>query len=160
MKNMSKCLLCSSFRLAEDTSNSLQPDVNFINTFLKPEKLTRVEKRFKGRAVMEMMKLDKAIKETRTRLEPLVVETRQLLEEKDHVQKENQFFQEYLTKQTEESRQRTEKLWNYYLQQSMKIEQRKQELTSKYAMMYTCSPIYNYINTQSAGKAEERAPTA
>lgn len=27
-------------------------------------------------------------------------------------------------------------------------------------MMYTCSPIYNYINTQSAGKAEERAPTA
>ncbi|MXQ87703.1 hypothetical protein E5288_WYG018062 [Bos mutus] len=120
-------------KLAEDTSNSLQPDVNFINTFLKPEKLTRVEKRFKGRAVMEMMKLDKAIKETRTRLEPLVVETRQLLEEKDHVQKENQFFQEYLTKQTEESRQRTEKLWNYYLQQSMKIEQRKQELTSKYA---------------------------
>ncbi|XP_019826060.1 coiled-coil domain-containing protein 121 isoform X2 [Bos indicus] len=82
---------------------------------------------------MEMMKLDKAIKETQTRLEPLVVETRQLLEEKDHIQKENQFFQEYLTKQTEESRQRTEKLWNYYLQQSRKIEQRKQELTSKYA---------------------------
>ncbi|XP_055396618.1 coiled-coil domain-containing protein 121 isoform X1 [Bubalus kerabau] len=120
-------------KLAEDTSNSLQPDVNFIHTFLKPEKLTRVEKRFKGRAVMEMMKLDKEIKETQTRLEPLVVETRQLLEEKDHIQKENQFFQEYLTKQTEESRQRTEKLWNYYLQQSMKIEQRKQELTSKYA---------------------------
>ena len=82
---------------------------------------------------MEMMKLDKEIKETQTRLEPLVVETRQLLEEKDHIQKENQFFQEYLTKQTEESRQRTEKLWNYYLQQSVKIEQRKQELTSKYA---------------------------
>ncbi|XP_057598477.1 coiled-coil domain-containing protein 121 isoform X2 [Hippopotamus amphibius kiboko] len=79
------------------------------------------------------MKLDKEIKETQSRLEPLVEETRQLLAEKERVEEENQFFLEYLTKQTEESRQRTEKMWNYCLQQSGEIEQRRKELTSKYA---------------------------
>ena len=130
---MGECLSCSSFRLAEDSSNSLQPDLSFINNFLKPEKLTKAEKRFKEKAVVEMMKLDKQIKETQIRLEPLVEESRQLLAENVRVEEENQFFREYLTKQTEESRQRTEKLWNYYLQQSGQIEQRRQELTSKYA---------------------------
>ncbi|NIG59153.1 coiled-coil domain-containing protein [Pontoporia blainvillei] len=118
-------------KLAEDSCNSLQPDLSFIN-FLKPEELTKAEKRFKEKAVVEM-KLDKQIKETQIRLEPLVEETRQLLAENVRVEEENQFFLEYLTKQTKESRQRTETLWNYYLQQSGQIEQRRQELTSKYA---------------------------
>ncbi|KAM9053391.1 coiled-coil domain-containing protein 121 [Megaptera novaeangliae] len=126
-------LVAEFVKLAEDSSNSLQPDLSFINNFLKPEKLTKAEKRFKEKAVVEMMKLDKQIKETQIRLEPLVEESRQLLAENVRVEEENQFFREYLTKQTEESRQRTEKLWNYYLQQSGQIEQRRQELTSKYA---------------------------
>uniref|UniRef100_A0A8C3WWD5 DUF4515 domain-containing protein n=1 Tax=Catagonus wagneri TaxID=51154 RepID=A0A8C3WWD5_9CETA len=119
--------------LAEDSSNFLQPDQRFLNNFLKPEKLTKTEKRFKEKAIVEMMKLDKQIKETQIRLEPTVEHTRQLLAEKVHVKEENQFFLEYLTKQTEESKRRIEKLWNDYLQQSGEIEQKRQELASKYA---------------------------
>eukprot|EP00070_Physeter_catodon_P010294 XP_007122575.1 coiled-coil domain-containing protein 121 isoform X1 [Physeter catodon] len=126
-------LVAEFVKLAEDSSNSLQPDLSFISNFLKPEKLTKAEKRFKEKAVVEMVKLDKQIKETQIRLEPLVEESRQLLAENVRVEEENQFFLEYLTKQTEESRQRTEKLWNYCLQQSGQIKQRRQELTSKYA---------------------------
>ena len=80
-----------------------------------------------------MMKLDKQIKETQIRLEPIMGDTRQLLAEKAHVKKENQFFLEYLTKQTEECKERIEKLWNDYLHQSGEIEQKRQELASKYA---------------------------
>ncbi|XP_059973909.1 coiled-coil domain-containing protein 121 [Mesoplodon densirostris] len=120
-------------KLAEDSSNSLQPDLSFINNFRKPEKLAKAEKRFKEEAVVEMMKLDKQIKKPQIRLEPLAEETRQLLGKNVRVEEENQFFLEYLTKQTKESRQRTEKLWNYYSQQSGQIEQRRRELTSKHA---------------------------
>ena len=130
---MGECLACSSFRLAVDSSSSLQPDLRFLNNFLKPEKLTKREKRFKEKAIVEMMKLDKQIKETQIRLEPIMGDTRQLLAEKAHVKKENQFFLEYLTKQTEECKQRIEKLWNDYLHQSREIEQKRQELASKYA---------------------------
>ncbi|EPY77413.1 coiled-coil domain-containing protein 121 [Camelus ferus] len=125
-------LAAELIKLAEDSSNPLQPDVSFVYNFLNQEKLTKAEKRFKEKAMVEMMKLDKQIKEFQVRLEPLVEQTRQLLTEKAHVQEENQFFLEYMTKHTEEAKQRAEKLWNYCLQQSREIEQTRQKLASKY----------------------------
>ncbi|XP_070091753.1 coiled-coil domain-containing protein 121 isoform X3 [Equus przewalskii] len=123
----------SQTRFAEDSGSSLPPYHNLINNFVKPEKLTKAEMKFKEKAVVEMMKLNKQIKQAQIQQEPLKEKTRQLCTEKLLVQAENKFFLEYLTKKTEEYGKQPDKLWNNYLQKRGEIERRRQESASKYA---------------------------
>ncbi|XP_014705879.3 coiled-coil domain-containing protein 121 isoform X1 [Equus asinus] len=123
----------SPLKFAEDSGSSLPPYHNLINNFVKPEKLTKAEMRFKEKAVVEMMKLNKQIKQAQIQQEPLKEKTRQLCTEKLLVQAENKFFLEYLTKKTEEYGKQPDKLWNNYLQKRGEIERRRQESASIYA---------------------------
>lgn len=97
------------------------------------ERLTKEGMRFEEKTVMEIMKLNKQIKQAQIQQEPLMEETRQLYSEKFLVQAENKFFLEYLTNKTEECRRQPEKLWNHHLQKSREIEQSRKESASKYA---------------------------
>lgn len=128
---MGKCLTCSSFRFAEDSSGPPPPYLSLINNFFKPKKLTKKAVELKEQAV-EMMTLNKQIKQAQIRQEPLMEETRQLLTEKLHVQAENKFFLEYLTNKTDIYRRQHEKLWINYLQNSREAVRRRQESASKY----------------------------
>ncbi|XP_008579559.1 PREDICTED: coiled-coil domain-containing protein 121 isoform X2 [Galeopterus variegatus] len=122
-------------RLDKGPSRSSSPYSRLINNFLKPQKLTNVERRFKEKTLVEMMMLNKQIKQTQIQQELLLEENRQLYKEKLLVQAENKLFLEYLTKKTEEYRRQPEKLWNNYLQKSGEIEQRRQESASRYAKL-------------------------
>ncbi|XP_008579557.1 PREDICTED: coiled-coil domain-containing protein 121 isoform X1 [Galeopterus variegatus] len=128
-------LLDSSCKLDKGPSRSSSPYSRLINNFLKPQKLTNVERRFKEKTLVEMMMLNKQIKQTQIQQELLLEENRQLYKEKLLVQAENKLFLEYLTKKTEEYRRQPEKLWNNYLQKSGEIEQRRQESASRYAKL-------------------------
>ncbi|XP_073071239.1 coiled-coil domain-containing protein 121 isoform X1 [Manis javanica] len=118
---------------ADNSSSSSPPYLSLINNFFKPEKLTKEGMRFEEKTVMEIMKLNKQIKQAQIQQEPLMEETRQLYSEKFLVQAENKFFLEYLTNKTEECRRQPEKLWNHHLQKSREIEQSRKESASKYA---------------------------
>ncbi|KAF6320918.1 coiled-coil domain containing 121 [Rhinolophus ferrumequinum] len=122
----------SSRKFVEDSSGPPPPYLSLINNFFEPEKLTMALMGLKETTV-EMMTLDKQIKQAQIWQEPLMKETWQLLSEKLHVQAENKFFLEYLTNKTERYRRQFEKLWNSYLQRSGETEQRRQESASKYA---------------------------
>ncbi|KAM5254106.1 coiled-coil domain-containing protein 121 isoform 1-T1 [Hipposideros larvatus] len=119
-------------KFAEDSSGPPPPYLTFINNFFKPEKPTTAAMRLKETTV-ELMTLDKQIKQAQIRQVPLMKETWQLLTEKLQVQDENKFFLEYLTNETEKYRGQFEKLWNNYLQRSGAIERRRQESASKHA---------------------------
>ncbi|KAI5948341.1 Coiled-coil domain-containing protein 121 [Manis javanica] len=123
----------ASWRFADNSSSSSPPYLSLINNFFKPEKLTKEGMRFEEKTVMEIMKLNKQIKQAQIQQEPLMEETRQLYSEKFLVQAENKFFLEYLTNKTEECRRQPEKLWNHHLQKSREIEQSRKESASKYA---------------------------
>ncbi|XP_021489309.1 coiled-coil domain-containing protein 121-like [Meriones unguiculatus] len=109
------------------------PYLTVLNTYLKPKLLTRLEKRVKRKTVVALKELSQRIQETRGRRERLLEEARQLLEEKYRVQAENQFFMEYLRKNKERCEKRQEALRKQYVQECGEVEQRRQELASRYA---------------------------
>ncbi|KAL4686504.1 hypothetical protein H8957_004956 [Semnopithecus entellus] len=124
---------CLDSRFAEGPRRLLPPYHSLINNFVKPEKLTKVEKILKKKIVAEMTDLTKHIKQAQIQREQLLEEYRELYQEKLLVQAENRFFLEYLTNKTEEYTKQPEKVWNSYLQKSGEIERRRQESASRYA---------------------------
>ncbi|ELV13728.1 Coiled-coil domain-containing protein 121 [Tupaia chinensis] len=119
-------------RYTEGRTRSPPPYLSLMNNFFKTEKLTKTGVRLKEKTV-QLMKLNQEIKQAQIQQEPLKEDTRQLRKEKSTVQAENKFFLKYLTDKTEEYKRQPEKLWNNYLQKSEEIEQRRQELASRYA---------------------------
>ncbi|ELK00975.1 Coiled-coil domain-containing protein 121 [Pteropus alecto] len=122
----------SECKFAEDSSIPLPPYLTLISNIFKSERLTKAARWVKEKTV-EIMKLSRLVKRAQILQEPLRKEARQLLMEKLHVQSENKFFEEYLTKKTDACRRQYENLWEDYLQKSGEIQQRRQESTSKYA---------------------------
>lgn len=122
----------SECEFAEDSSIPLPPYLTLISNLFKSERLTKAATWVKEKTV-EVMKLSRLVKRAQILQEPLRKEARQLLMEKLHVQSENKFFEEYLTKKTEACRRQYENLWEDYLQKSAEIQQRRQESTAKYA---------------------------
>lgn len=106
--------------------------LSLIMDSLKPEKPTRAAMRLMEKA-MEVIKLDKQIKEARTQQRVVLEETKLLLDEKCQVQADTKFMLGHLTNKTEEYRREIIKLWEDYAQESGEIQRRRQELASKYA---------------------------
>ncbi|XP_005349068.1 coiled-coil domain-containing protein 121-like [Microtus ochrogaster] len=115
------------------SSPPLTPYLTVLTTFLKPKLLTRLEKRVKRKTVVALKELSQQTHETKCRREKLLEDSRQLLEEKYHVQAENQLFLEYLCKNKEQCEKKQEALRKQYAQKCGEIEQRRQELASRYA---------------------------
>lgn len=87
------------------------PHLTILNTYLQPKLLTRLEKRVKRKTVVAMKELSQQIQETKCHREKLLKDSRQLLEEKYHVQAENWLFMEYLRKNKDQCERKQEELW-------------------------------------------------
>ncbi|ELK36715.1 Coiled-coil domain-containing protein 121 [Myotis davidii] len=99
---------------------------------LKLEKPTRAALRIMEKT-MEVLKLDRQIKEARIQQKVVLEETRLLLDEKCQVQADTKFMLDHLTNKTEEYRREINKLWDDYAQESGEIQRKRHELASKYA---------------------------
>lgn len=124
--------LGSRSKFADDFNIPPTSYLGLIIDFLKPEKPTRAAMRLMEKA-MEVIKLDKEIKEARIQQKVVLEETRLLLDEKCQVQADTKFMLDHLTNKTEEYRREINKLWDDYAQESGEIQRRRQELASKYA---------------------------
>ncbi|XP_016059291.1 PREDICTED: coiled-coil domain-containing protein 121 [Miniopterus natalensis] len=119
-------------KVVEDFSIPSTCYLSIISNFLKPEKPTRAAMLLMEKTV-ELLKLDKQIKEAQIQQKEVLEETRLLLNEKFHVQADTKFMLDHLTNKTEEYRKEINKLWDNYAQESGEIQRRRQELASKYA---------------------------
>ncbi|XP_059136627.1 coiled-coil domain-containing protein 121-like [Peromyscus eremicus] len=108
------------------------PLLTILNAGLKPKLLTRLEKQVNRKTAVALKELSQQIQETKCRRERLLKDTRQLLEEKHRVQAENQLFMDYLHKSSERCEKKREALWKQCAQECGEIEQRRQELASRY----------------------------
>lgn len=99
---------------------------------LKLEKPTRAALRLMEKTV-EVLKLDRQIKEARIQQKVVLEESRLLLDEKCQVQSDTKFMLDHLTNKTEEYRREINKLWDNYAQESGEIQRKRYELASKYA---------------------------
>ncbi|XP_010603147.2 coiled-coil domain-containing protein 121 isoform X2 [Fukomys damarensis] len=121
-------------RFAETGASSPPPSAYFIllHQCLPPEKLTKREKRLKGKIVVTLSKLNNQIQEAQTRRRWLLEENRQLQKEKLLVEAESKSILDYLTENSKHRERKCEELWKEYFQQYQELEQRKQELASRY----------------------------
>nr|XP_004653469.2 coiled-coil domain-containing protein 121-like [Jaculus jaculus] len=108
------------------------PYLTVLSTWFKPEMLTPLEEKVKRRTVVALRELNRQIEDARGRRDRLLEDTRQLLKEKSCVQAENQFFLDYLSKENEQCRKKQEELQRQYFRECGEIEQRRQELASRY----------------------------
>ncbi|XP_036105684.1 coiled-coil domain-containing protein 121-like [Molossus molossus] len=122
----------SGSKFVEDLSIPPTSCISLISKFLKPGKPTKSAMWFMEKT-MEVMKLDKQVKETQIQQKAVLEQTRLLLDEKFHVQADTKFMLDHLTNKTEEYRREINKLWDNYAQESGEIQRRRQELASKYA---------------------------
>ncbi|XP_036988384.2 coiled-coil domain-containing protein 121 [Artibeus jamaicensis] len=119
-------------RFTAPSSITFTPYLSLISNFLKPEEPTKAAMRLMEKTV-EVMKLDKQVKEAQAQQRTVLEETRQLLREKFHVEADTKFMLDHLTNKTEEYRREMSKLWDKYAQESGEIQQRREESASKYA---------------------------
>ncbi|XP_005400467.1 PREDICTED: coiled-coil domain-containing protein 121 [Chinchilla lanigera] len=103
-----------------------------LDQCLPPEKLTKREKRLKGKIVVALRKLNNQIQEAQMRQDWLLEENKQLQKEKLLVEAESKSILDYLTESSKHRERKCEELWKDYFQQYHELEQRKQELASRY----------------------------
>ncbi|XP_004839178.1 coiled-coil domain-containing protein 121 [Heterocephalus glaber] len=131
---------CTSGRLdpesvfAETGASSPPPSAYLIllHQCLPPEKLTKREKRLKGKVVVALRKRNDQIQEAQMRQHWLLEENRQLQKEKVLVEAESKSILDYLTENSKHRERKCEELWKEYFQQYQELERRKQELVSRY----------------------------
>uniref|UniRef100_A0A8D2E363 DUF4515 domain-containing protein n=1 Tax=Sciurus vulgaris TaxID=55149 RepID=A0A8D2E363_SCIVU len=107
--------------------------LTMLYKFFTPDKLTKWEKRLKGKTVLALKKLNKEIEDVQIRRDLVLEECKALHKEKFLVEADSKFFLEYLAQKNKHCRQLHEDLWKEYFQKCGEIEKRRQELASKYA---------------------------
>ncbi|XP_015335314.1 coiled-coil domain-containing protein 121 [Marmota marmota marmota] len=107
--------------------------LSMLHKFFTPDKLTKWEKRVKGKTVLALKKLNKEMEEVQIHRDLVLEECRALHKEKLLVEADSKFFLEYLAQKNKHCRQLHEDLWKEYFQKCGAIEKRRQELSSKYA---------------------------
>ncbi|XP_053444425.1 coiled-coil domain-containing protein 121 isoform X1 [Nycticebus coucang] len=123
--------LDSRCKFAEGLRRPPPPYCSLINNFFEPQNLTKV-KNFKEKTLVEMRTLNKQIKQAQIQQKLLQDDNEHLHTEKLLVQAENKLYLEYLNNKAEDYRNIDEKLWNTYLQKCGEIQQRRQEVASRY----------------------------
>nr|XP_006984186.2 coiled-coil domain-containing protein 121-like [Peromyscus maniculatus bairdii] len=106
------------------------PHMAILNNYLKPESMTRLEKRVRKKTVVAMNRLEMEMEAAKFRRAVLLRDTRELQEERALEEVEDKPFLEYLKKRHQIAQEKYDFLWNDYIQQSQEIEDRRQELVS------------------------------
>ncbi|XP_038201338.1 coiled-coil domain-containing protein 121-like [Arvicola amphibius] len=104
------------------------PHLTILNSYLKPESLTRLEKRVRRRTLVALQQLEQEMESAKFRRAVLLRDTRELQDEKEFEEAENKPFLEYLKKRNQRTQEKYDCLWKDYIQQCQEIEVRRREL--------------------------------
>nr|XP_048306435.1 coiled-coil domain-containing protein 121-like [Myodes glareolus] len=107
---------------------TVSPHLTILNSYLKPESMTRLEKRVRKKTLVAMNQLDQKIEAVKFRRAVLLRDTRELQDEKTFEEEENKPFLEYLKKRNQRVQEKYDFLWKDYIQQCQEIEDRRREL--------------------------------
>ncbi|XP_036028183.1 coiled-coil domain-containing protein 121-like [Onychomys torridus] len=108
------------------------PHMTILNNYLKPESMTRLEKRVRKKTVVAMNQLEMEMEAAKFRRAVLLKDTRELQEERELEEVEDKPFLEYLKKRNQIAQEKYDFVWNDYNQQCQEIEDRRRELVSDY----------------------------
>ncbi|XP_038202659.1 coiled-coil domain-containing protein 121-like [Arvicola amphibius] len=100
------------------------PYMTILNNYLKPESLTRLEKKVRKKTLVAMRELEQEMEAVKRRRWALMMDIKEVACE----QTEDKHFLEYLKQRKEESQRKYDSLWKDYRQQCQEIEDRRQEL--------------------------------
>ncbi|CAO2629074.1 Coiled-coil domain-containing protein 121 [Lemmus lemmus] len=104
------------------------PHLTILNSYLKPESMTRLEQRVRKRTLVAMNQLDKEMEAAKFQRAVLLRDTRELQEERACEEAENKPFLEYLKQRTQRAQRKYDSQWKDYIQQCQEIEDRRREL--------------------------------
>lgn len=107
--------------------------MTMLNHYLKPESMTRLEKRVRWKTVVAMNQVEQEKEAAKFRRAVLLRDTRELQEEQACDETENKPFLEYLKKRNQRTQEKYNSLWKDYMQQRKEIEDKRQELVSTFA---------------------------
>ncbi|XP_052024568.1 coiled-coil domain-containing protein 121-like [Apodemus sylvaticus] len=113
------------------------PHVTILNSYLKPESMTRLEKKVRRRTLVVMNQLEQEKEAAKFRRAVLLRDTRTLQDENAFEKAENKPFLEFLTKKNQETQEKYDALWKDYIQQCQEIEDRRRELVSTFTSRTT-----------------------
>ncbi|XP_013204592.2 coiled-coil domain-containing protein 121-like [Microtus ochrogaster] len=104
------------------------PHLTILNNYLKPESMTRLEKRVRRKTLVAMNQLEQEMDAAKFRRAVLLKDTRELQDERAFEEAENKPFLEYLKKRNQRTQEKYDFLWKDYIQQCQEIEVRRREL--------------------------------
>ncbi|XP_049977010.1 coiled-coil domain-containing protein 121-like [Alexandromys fortis] len=107
---------------------SESPHLTILNNYLKPESMTRLEKRVRRKTLVAMNQLEQDMEAAKFRRAVLLRDTRELQDERTFEEAENKPFLEYLKKRNQRTQEKYDFLWKDYIQQCQEIEVRRREL--------------------------------
>uniref|UniRef100_A0A8C2LSE6 Coiled-coil domain containing 121, retrogene 2 n=1 Tax=Cricetulus griseus TaxID=10029 RepID=A0A8C2LSE6_CRIGR len=107
-------------------------DALILKNYLRPELMTRLEKRVRRRTLVAMKQLNQEMEAVRFRRAVLLKDTRELQDERAFEEAENKPLLEYLKERNERAQEKYDFLWKDYIQQSQDIKDRRRKLVSTF----------------------------
>ncbi|CAH6778724.1 coiled-coil domain-containing protein 121 [Phodopus roborovskii] len=111
--------------------------MTILNSYLRPESMTRLEKRVRRKTVVAMNDLGQEIEAVKSRRSVLMMDIKELKKEMAWEETETKPFLERLRQKEEESQRKYDSLWKDYIQQCQEVKDRRQELVSAFASRTT-----------------------
>nr|BAC26845.1 unnamed protein product [Mus musculus] len=126
-------LLDSKVLAADSQAPPLQtPHMTILNSYLKPESLTRLEKRVRRKTLAAMAELEQDMEAVKRRQSVLIRDIKDMQQDILCEKADSKLFLEYLQQKKEEKQRKYDSLWKDYIQQCEEIEDRRRELVSTF----------------------------
>ncbi|XP_028621342.1 coiled-coil domain-containing protein 121-like [Grammomys surdaster] len=103
-----------------------------LNTYLKPETLTKLEKKVRKKTVAAMTELEEEMEAVKRRRSVLVNDIKAMQKEILCEKADSKPFLEYLQQKNEEKQRKYDSLWEDYIRQCEEIKDRRRELVSTF----------------------------
>ncbi|XP_076778519.1 coiled-coil domain-containing protein 121-like [Arvicanthis niloticus] len=108
------------------------PHMIILNTYLKPESLTRLEKKVRKKTLEAMAEVEQEMEAAKRRRSVLVKGIKDMQKEMLFEKADSKPFLEYLQQKNEEKRRKYDSLWEDYTRQCEGIKDRRRELVSTF----------------------------
>ncbi|XP_052610931.1 coiled-coil domain-containing protein 121-like [Peromyscus californicus insignis] len=108
------------------------PYVTILNNYLRPELMTRLERRVKRKTIAALRELEEEMEAVKSRRSVLIMDIKEMQTEMSLEETESKPFLEYLKQRKGESQRKYDSLWKDYSRQCQKIEEWRRELVSDF----------------------------
>ncbi|CAH6778728.1 coiled-coil domain-containing protein 121 [Phodopus roborovskii] len=112
---------------------AMSPYMKILNNYLKPQLMTRLEKRVRRKTLVAMNQMEQEMEAVKLRREVLLRDARELQDERACEEAENKPLVDYLRMKNQRAQEKYNFLWKDYIQQCQEIENRRRELVSAFA---------------------------